>query len=85
MQTVIEEYVSCREQQINGIVYGINEAVPGAHVLRTLPALLRTHRLRLRSVVVTEPDPTPAEDIGSAQAVKVKRKTKRRAKASAKS
>jgi len=70
MQTVVtEEYVSCVTQQICGKVYGPNEVVPGADLLPTLPALLRTNRIRTKpKVVITPDDPDSAQDIGSAQA-----------------
>lgn len=65
MQTVaVEEYVSCVDQRVRGIVYTAGEVVPGAEELSTLPALLRTNRMRVRTRFV-QPD---AEDIGSAQA-----------------
>ncbi len=74
MQTVVEEYVSCREQKINGRLYCANQVVPDAGTLTTLPALLRTNRLRLRSAYVSAPD--VAQDLGSAQSRKAKPKAK---------
>lgn len=66
MQTVVEEYVSCVTQKIFGTIYTAGEVVPGAETLQTLPALLRTNRIRTRSTVVVTED--NAQDIGSAQA-----------------
>jgi hypothetical protein len=64
MNTVIEQYVSCRAGlQVDGMVYGINEVIPGASVLRTLPALLRTGRVRIQSVSIREPEPA-SKDLG---------------------
>lgn len=74
MQTVVEEYVSCREQKINGRLYIPNQIIPDAGTLTTLPALLRTNRIRLRSAYVVTPD--VAQDLGSAQSRKAKPKAK---------
>lgn len=84
-----EVYVSCRDQQINGRIYHRGEVVPGADALPTLPALLRTNRLRLTSVT-TGPPPKAEQsesvtDLGSTSAEeskpKAKKTRKRRAKA----
>ena len=47
MDTVTEVYVSCVEQKIEGIVYGVNQVVLRAASLATLAALLKTNRIRL--------------------------------------
>jgi len=78
--TVVEEYVSCREQKINGRLYCVNQVVPDAGTLTTLPALIRTNRLRLRSAYVSAPEEVVGQDLGMAQSRKAKAKHKSKAK-----
>lgn len=66
---VIEQYVSCRPGlKVNGRIYAMEEVIPDAGSLSTLPALLRTNRIRLKAAYVAD---DPAQDIGSAQSSKV--------------
>ena len=83
MEAVTEVYVSCVEQKIEGIVYGVNQVVPRAASLATLPALLHTKRIRLTGFAsVSPPAPEPGIDLGSAQSVKPQARRKKTKKAS---
>lgn len=62
-----EVYVSCRDQQINGRQYVTGEVVQGADALRTLPALLKTNRLRVSSVVVIPDEEVTVADLGTTE------------------
>lgn len=77
MRTVTEEYVSCSDKlQVNGVIYPAGEVVPSAGALKNLPALLKTNRLRIRSVTTYEQE--ASQDLGQVQARP--RATKKRAK-----
>ena len=84
MDTVIEQYVSCRPGlQVEGLPYDVGEVIPGASVLKTLPALIRTGRVRIQSVTVREAEPA-STDLGEMDIAPTARKKTARKKKTAK-
>ena len=79
MDTVIEQYVSCRPGlKVDGRPYDVDEVIPGAAGLRTLPALVRAGRVRLKAVGVRrelEPESTDLGEMAVTASSPTKKKT----------